>query len=320
MINYSGFFDHIEASQLLRYVDSIRKFLKNAFNNNDIIKWENAINNFPHVIPSVINLKSDTILIGDENDCSDVERNKLRNELVELHPWRKGPYNLFGNLIDSEWRSDLKWNRIKDNITTLKNKNVLDVGCGNGYHCLRALGASARSVIGIDPFLLNNYQFDALKKYAEQKPVWVLPYKMEDFPQGIKYFDTVFSLGVLYHRRSPFDHLIELRDALRDNGEMVLETLVIDGKLGEVLVPENRYAKMRNVWFIPSVLTLELWLKKIGYRNIHLIDISKTTSEEQRKTDWMRFESLSDFLDPQNSDLTIEGYPSPKRAVFISNI
>ena len=56
-------------------------------------------------------------------------------------------------------------------------------------------------------------------------------------------------MGVLYHRRSPIDHLLELKGCLQTGGELVLETLVIDGGLGEVLVPENRYAKMRNVWF-----------------------------------------------------------------------
>ena len=180
------------------------------------------------------------------------------------------------------------------------------------------MGAS--SVIGIDPFLLSLFQFEAVKHFIGESHIWLLPYKMEQFPQSTNYFDTIFSMGVLYHRRSPFDHLIELRDSLRNGGELVLETLVIDGKLGEVLVPEKRYAKMRNVWFIPSALTLEQWMKRIGFRNVRLVNVTKTTFEEQRKTDWMTFESLSEFLDPQNPDLTIEGYPAPKRAIIIAEI
>ena len=79
-------------------------------------------------------------------------------------------------------------------------------------------------------------------------------------------FDTVFSMGVLYHRRSPFHHLAELKNCLKPDGELVLETLVIDGKRGEVLVPERRYSKMHNVWFLPSCLTLESWLKRSGLK------------------------------------------------------
>ncbi len=319
MNKFSRFFDHIEETKLSPHLESMQKFIKTAFSNNDIAKLQNAINNFPSISPSVIDLNNSTIQIGTEKDCTIEESSELRNQLMKLHPWRKGPYNLFGNFIDTEWRSDWKWDRIRDHISPLKNRNVLDVGCGNGYHCWRILGEEARSVIGIDPFLLSLFQFDAVKHFVGENPIWLLPYKMEEFPQSTSYFDTILSMGVLYHRRSPFDHLIELRDSLRDGGELVLETLVIDGKLGEILVPEKRYAKMRNVWFIPTTLTLELWLKRVGFKNIRLVDETKTTSEEQRKTGWMTFESLPDFLSPKNPNLTIEGYPAPKRAVIICN-
>ena len=126
-------------------------------------------------------------------------------------------------------------------------------------------------------------------------------------------------MGVLYHRRSPFDHLYELRDALHSKGELVLETLIIDGKLGDVLVPEGRYGQMRNVWFIPSALTLESWLRKSGFKNIRLVNVTPTSIKEQRTTDWMKFDSLNKFLSPDDSSKTIEGHPAPKRAVFIAN-
>ncbi|VAX19579.1 tRNA (mo5U34)-methyltransferase [hydrothermal vent metagenome] len=319
MIEYSDFYDHIADSKLSPYLDSMRKYIDAAFVNNDIAKWQKAIDNFPKISPSIIDLNKSAIQIGTENDCSNEERIGLKAQLMKLHPWRKGPYNFFGHFIDTEWRSDWKWDRLKSEISPLKNRTVLDVGCGNGYHSWRILGEGAESVIGIDPFLLSLFQFSAVKRFVGEKPIWLLPYKMEQFPQSTKYFDTVFSMGVLYHRRSPFDHLIELRDSLTNGGELILETLVIDGKLGEVLVPDKRYAKMRNVWFIPSTLTLELWLKRIGFKNIRLIDITKTSFDEQRKTEWMTFESLSDFLDPQNPDFTVEGYPAPERAIFIVN-
>jgi tRNA (mo5U34)-methyltransferase len=306
--------------QLGKYESYFKQKISEAFEiNSDISKWESIINSFPQITPSKIDFSQSTINIGDSTDCSNIEKTQLRESLMLLNPWRKGPYSLFGNFIDTEWRSDWKWDRLKDHISPLQNKRVLDVGSGNGYHCWRMLGEGARSVIGIDPFMLSVFQFYTINHFIKSDMLWLLPLKMEEFPQQTKFFDTVFSMGVLYHRRSPFDHLYELRDAITNGGELVIETLVIDGKLGEVLVPEGRYAQMRNVWFIPSTLTLESWLKKSGFKNIRLVDVTPTNTDEQRKTDWMKFDSLSDFLSPSDSLKTIEGYPAPKRAVFIAN-
>ena len=184
----------------------------------------------------------------------------------------------------------------------------------------RMLGAGAKTVVGIDPTLLSVMQFQAVRQLYGEAPVYVLPLGIENVPYGMRAFDTVFSMGVLYHRRSPIDHLMELRDCLRQGGELVLETLVIRGRQGEVLVPEGRYAKMRNVWFIPSCETLISWMKRCGFKDVRLIDITKTSIEEQRCTDWMRFQSLRNFLDPDNIELTIEGLPAPIRAIIVARV
>jgi len=162
-------------------------------------------------------------------------------------------------------------------------------------------------------------QFQLIRKLYGEAPVYVLPMGIEELPAGLKIFDTVFSMGVLYHRRSPIDHLLELRQCLRSGGELVLETLIIDGCLGQSLVPEDRYANMRNVWFIPSIDTLISWMKRCGFENIRLIDVTVTGTDEQRTTEWMTFNSLKDFLDPDNQAFTIEGLPAPKRAIIIAN-
>ena len=75
---------------------------------------------------------------------------------------------------------------------------------------------------------------------------------------------------------------------------------------------------MPNVWFLPSCATLQSWLQKSGFKKIRLADVNQTTTEEQRSTEWMNFESLGQALDADNPALTIEGYPAPKRAVFIA--
>jgi tRNA (mo5U34)-methyltransferase len=73
---------------------------------------------------------------------------------------------------------------------------------------------------------------------------------------------------------------------------------------------------MGNVWFLPSTDTLLGWLRKLGFRDVQLVDVTVTSTAEQRSTDWMRFHSLADFLDPADSSKTIEGYPAPRRATI----
>lgn len=283
----------------------------------DLAGWQAAVAALPALSPAGINLV-DEVRIGDDEQLSAADRVALAARLQCLHPWRKGPYRLYGVEIDTEWRSDWKWQRLAAAISPLANRLVLDVGCGNGYHCWRMLGAGARLVIGIDPTLLSVMQFQAVGKLHGPAPVYVLPLGVEDLPRGLKLFDTVFSMGVLYHRRSPLDHLLELKACLRPGGELVLETLVVAGGADTVLVPADRYARMRNVWFLPSCDMLRIWLQRCGFRDIRLVDVCKTTVDEQRSTEWMRFQSLPDFLDSADDGLTSEGLPAPVRAIFIA--
>jgi len=322
MIDYQPLFNTLIDAKANEWVKLLPQQLASAFDLNrhgNLAQWQRVIECLPKLATTHRLLDADAVQIGLADDLAEADRMELEHHLKALHPWRKGPYNLFGIKIDTEWRSDWKWNRLKNHIAPLKHRLVLDVGCGNGYHCWRMRGAGAKMVVGIDPFLLNVMQFHVLRKLHGEAPVYVLPLAIEELPYGLKAFDTVFSMGVLYHRRSPIDHLLELRDCLQPGGELVLETLVIDGKLGEVLLPEGRYAKMRNVWFLPSCETLMSWLKRCGFKNIRLIDVTPTSIEEQRSTEWMQFHSLEDFLCADNHQLTYEGLPAPKRAIIIAN-
>lgn len=277
--------------------------------------WKEVIAKLPHITASHIDLKNE-VKIGEDIDLLDVDRDELIEQLKHFHPWRKGPYKFFGIEINTEWRSDWKWDRVLPHIQPLKNRMVLDIGGGNGYHGWRMLGEGADLVLGLDPTLVFVMQYHVMQRYINQSNHYVLPIGIEDLPDNLRCFDTVFSMGVLYHRRSPLDHLYELRSCLRSGGELVLETLVIEGEEGTVLMPEGRYAKMRNVWFFPSIATMELWLRRCGFKDVRCVDVSITSLDEQRATEWMTFESLADFLDPDDRTKTIEGHSAPMRAVF----
>ena len=339
MIDYQPLYNALIEAKADAWAKMLPQQLEHAFDqakHGNLAQWQALVESVPVLPASHRELDADAVQIGRSDDLvattpgslaaftpspaiATTAKKQLEDQLKTLSPWRKGPYDLFGIHIDTEWRSDWKWDRLKDHIAPLKNRLVLDVGCGNGYHCWRMLGAGAKMVVGIDPMLLNVMQFQLVRKLYGEAPVYVLPLGIEDVPYGLKAFDTVFSMGVLYHRRSPIDHLMELRDCLQPGGELVLETLVIDGGLGEVLLPEDRYARMRNVWFLPSCETLIGWLKRCGFKNIRLVDVTTTSIEEQRSTEWMQFHSLKDFLNAENPQLTCEGLPAPKRAIIVAN-
>lgn len=284
----------------------------------ELDNWRQLLRALPAITPSSIALNQDVVRIGARSDLAVDARARLEAQLRALHPWRKGPFELFGIGIDAEWRSDRKWARLADAMQPLGNRTVLDVGCGNGYYVLRMLGCGAARVVGIDPTLRYVAQFAALRHFLGDVPAHVLPLGIDDLPADLRAFDTVFSMGVLYHRRSPVDHLLALRDCLRPGGELVLETLVVDGDDRTVMLPPGRYAKMRNVWFLPSVPALEAWLRRCGFGSVRTVDVSVTSLDEQRSTDWMQFHSLADFLDRDDRSRTVEGLPAPRRAVVLA--
>lgn len=322
MTDYQPLFQALIDAGAEDWAGDLQRRIEKAFHadwHGDLPRWQQAIEQLPVLRPSSVGLR-DEVRIGCADDLGVEAGQRLIGQLKILHPWRKGPYQLFGVEIDTEWRSDWKWDRLKDDIAPLHNRMVLDVGCGNGYHCWRMLGQGARLVVGIDPTLLSVMQFEAVRKLHGEAPVYVLPIGIDEVPRELRLFDTVFSMGVLYHRRSPIDHLLELKGCLRPGGQLVLETLVINGGSSDVLLPEGRYAQMRNVWFLPSCAALQVWMQRCGYKNIRACNVSKTSTEEQRSTDWMQFQSLSDFLDPENGERTREGHPAPMRAILTAEV
>ena len=286
-------------------------------------KWEKLMENLPTKSSAHLSFNTQAITVGTLEDIGLEEQNRLRASLQTLHPWRKGPFSFYGIELTTEWRSDWKWNRLSKHITPVQGRKILDVGCGSGYHCWRMYGEGASFVLGIDPSLLFWMQFRACKKMLQASsskplPVYYAPIPMDKFPINTQYFDTVFSMGVLYHRRDPFSHLERLKHALKKGGELVLETLIMDGPLHHCFVPKDRYAQMRNVWCIPSLPTLSQWLERCGFCDIRVVDVNQTSTQEQRATPWMRFQSLVDFLDPEDINKTTEGYPAPKRAILLA--
>ncbi|MBG0755192.1 tRNA 5-methoxyuridine(34)/uridine 5-oxyacetic acid(34) synthase CmoB [Vibrio cidicii] len=320
MFNFANFYQLIaQDTRLQPWLNVLPQQLTDWQNaeHGDFDRWLRALNKISADTPDNIDLKQ-SVTISNHQPMPIGELKKLESLLRTFHPWRKGPYHVHGIHIDTEWRSDWKWDRVLPHISPLKNRSVLDVGCGNGYHMWRMLGEGARLCVGIDPSHLFLIQFEAIRKLmGGDQRAHLLPLGIEQLPK-LQAFDTVFSMGVLYHRRSPLDHLIQLKDQLVAGGELILETLVIEGDENAILVPKERYAQMRNVYFFPSARALKVWLELVGFEQVRIVDENVTSIGEQRSTDWMTHNSLPDYLDPNDASKTVEGYPAPRRAVLVA--
>ena len=344
-------YDSLGIASFLPDLQPLISYLREQLDNpkGNILKYTEALKKLPDTHALCQILDHDTVTAGSVDDITDEMRGNMRSTLMQLSPWRKGPFELFGIHIDTEWQSNLKWNRFIHHIAPLKNRRILDIGCSNGYYMFRMAGHHPWMILGVEPQHTFYFQYLALQKYLQLKNVFCLPAPFDDLPVMEEYFDTVFCMGVLYHRKSPLDMLKRVRKMMKKGGELVLENLIIEsGTKADVksnieadmsstikadvkagaeydeskldiplcLFPEDRYAKMRNVFFIPNLKAMEFWLKRTGFGNIKCIDISRTCSNEQRKTEWIQTESLKDFLDPENPSKTVEGYPAPVRGIF----
>ncbi len=318
--NYAHLFDSSDISNQTKWKDILIKQLEDIFakpSHGHFKQWLNTVEQLARFETEHCQFDKPIVEIGLPQQINKDEEIVIQQLLKTLQPWRKGPFNFFGVHIDSEWRCDKKWQRVQSVLPTLEDKKILVVGCGNGYYMLRMLGAEANKVIGVDPTLMFLAQYTALTQAISNKlDCYLLPITLEQLPTQLNQFDIVFSMGVLYHRRDPLEHLKQLYTHTIEGGKLILETLIINDSKTYQLIPEDRYAGMRNVWNIPSPSLLESWLSQCGYQNIQLQNIQTTEFEEQRATEWTKNYSLKNFLDPDDLSKTIEGYPAPTRAIF----
>jgi len=297
-------------------VSEKRNFLNHAKGN--YFRFKTVVDQMGDFTPSSIDLDHHFVQIGASADISKEDQTVLENELKELCPWRKGPFDFFGIQVDTEWQSWMKWERLISHLPDLEGRKILDIGSSNGYYMFRMAAHNPLFVLGLEPQSSFYYQYLAVQKYLRQDNVFCLPIPHHQLPIMENYFDLVFCMGILYHRKSPIEMLKQIHGSLKKGGEIVLENLVLDTRQNLCLFPHDRYGKMRNVFFIPDISAMESWLTRAGFSHIRCVDISKTATEEQRKTPWIQTKSLEDFLDPNDPDKTVEGYPAPVRAVFIA--
>lgn len=280
--------------------------------------WEphrNLISSLPVLSDLNVGSRAGSVVVGSPEDLDSGEAEAVREGIELLIPWRKGPWELFGQRIESEWRSDLKWDRVAPLLGTLKGRIVADIGCGNGYYMYRLAELGPKLVLGMDPSDRFYYQFQFVQHFARSSGVHLEPFGVQHAPLYPDFFDLVLCMGVIYHRPDPIGMLKNLYRCTRPHGTLILESQAIAGEGDFALFPKERYAKARNVFFVPTANCLLNFVERAGFCDAQVCSIEKVTFDEQRRTRHARFESLEDFLDPDDLDKTIEGYPAPYRVI-----
>lgn len=305
---------------LLPYKEKINLDFLNSLK-EDCDKWidrksnadlKKLLESLPEVEDHELDLSQDAVVIGNSSSGKRKQYIDLARELI---PWRKGPFNFYGEKIDAEWRSDFKWNRLKNHVDNLEGKTVLDIGCNNGYFLFRMAEQKPELLLGIDPVIQCETQFKFLQHFARVPNLHFEMFGVEHIDSFKEMFDVIFSMGIIYHHRHPLEQLINIREALKPGGQAIIETIGIPGDESYALFPEDRYAKMRNVFFVPTLSCFINWLKKAKLIEVEVISATPLTFEEQRLTNWCPppSQSLEDFLDPNDLTKTVEGHPAPMR-------
>lgn len=263
-------------------------------------------------LPSTLELKDSVRLVFPT--LTPEQEAKILECALALKPWRKGPFELGGLRIESEWNSSIKWNLLAPHLD-LEGRDIADIGCNNGYYMFQMLSHSPKSITGFDPYALFKCQFDFINHFA-QTPIIYEMLGIEHLQYYEKKFDVIFCMGVLYHRTDPISTLKSLAKSLKSGGEVILDTLILESQEDIALCPKGSYAKMSNAYFIPSPSALQGWCERAGFASVVLLEKKQTQKEEQRKTSWIDTMSLEDFLSDSDSNLTIEGYQAPIRGYF----
>jgi len=194
----------------------------------------------------------DTVSLTSE-EAVDLEQ--IESVARMMMPWRKGPFNLFGLFIDTEWQSFMKYNLLRPHFN-LEGKRVADIGCNNGYYLFRMQEDNPASLVGFDPSALYKTQFDFINHFAKTDIKYEL-LGVEHVPFYEEKFDTIFCLGVLYHRSNPVAMLKQLFKGLDKEGEVIFDTFMIDGDEEMALCPQGSYSKIPNIYFVPTIPALK---------------------------------------------------------------
>ncbi len=260
---------------------------------------------------------SPEVRIGLGTQLSKSQKIDLQYCLRLFIPWKKGPFNFFNIKVHSEWNSSLKWERIKPYLGPLEGENIADIGCHNGYFMFKMLPLKPKQVVGFDPVIKLFYNFHFIQNFVQSPELIFEPLGVEHIRHYRSYFHKVLCLGILYHLKDPVTALLKIHRSLKSGGKIIVDCQGIIGEGSYCLFPSKKYAGAGGVWFVPTKECVINWLKRAQFKEIFCFYDEALDCTEQKPSSWAPVASLEHYLKKEDSSLTVEGYPAPRRFYLV---
>lgn len=97
-----------------------------------------------------------------------------------------------------------EWSELKKLLPDFKDKRVLDLGCGYGWHCIYAAEHGAKETVGID---ISNKMLAVAKEKSEGLNIRYHCSAMEDLCMDLNSFDILLS-SLAFHYIKDFENLV----------------------------------------------------------------------------------------------------------------
>lgn len=103
----------------------------------------------------------------------------------------------------------------------VKNKKILDAGCGTGYGTIFLANSGAREVLAFD---VNEQAIQYAKQHFQHENLQYNVMSLEDIQLPDKSFDIITSFEVIEHVKNPQRAIAELKRVLKDDGVLIMST------------------------------------------------------------------------------------------------
>ncbi|MCR8634573.1 MULTISPECIES: class I SAM-dependent methyltransferase [Paenibacillus] len=111
-----------------------------------------------------------------------------------------------------------EWHVFKSLLPELRNKSVLDLGCGFGWHCRFAREQQASSVVGVD---ISEKMLQMAREQTDDSAISYIQMPIEDIDFSISQFDIVIS-SLAFHYIESFELICKkVHHCLKPGGTFV---------------------------------------------------------------------------------------------------
>ena len=107
-----------------------------------------------------------------------------------------------------------EWDALKKLMPDLIDKQVLDLGCGFGWHCIYAIENGASSVVGVD---ISQKMLEVAREKTHYHQVKYILSAMEDIDFPDESFDIILS-SLAFHYVADYELLIKIYRILKPGG------------------------------------------------------------------------------------------------------